>query len=103
MWEQNETGSEREFSEDIGPTIERGSGWLGHDPELALWMVNEGDGMPSGRTDWPAATKEVDLVVGVDTSAEVDGEMEIQEAGVGTRTQNGALFGLGLGAGVVWG
>ena len=78
-------------------------GWLGYDPELALGMVNEGDGMPSGGTDRPAATEEVDLVVGVDASAEVEGEMEIQEAGVGTRTQNDALFGLGLGAGVVWG
>jgi len=78
-------------------------GWLGYDPELAFGMVNEGDGMPSGGTDRPATTEEVDLVVGVDTSAEVDGEMEIQEAGVGTRTQNGALFGLGLSAGVAWG
>ena len=76
---------------------------MGYDPELVFGMVNEGDGTPSGGTDWPAATEEVDLVVGVDASAEVAGEMEIDEARVGTRTQNGALFGLGLGAGVVWG
>ena len=66
-------------------------------------MVNESDGMPSGGTDGPTATEEVDLVVGVDASAEVEGQVEIQEAGVRTRTQNGALFCLGLGAGVVWG
>ena len=87
----------------LGQRLSGGLGWLGYDPELVFGMVNEGDGMPSGGTDRPATTEEVDLVVGVDTSAEVDGEMEIQEAGVGTRTQNGALFGLGLGAGVVWG
>ena len=73
MWEQNETGSKREFSQDIGPAIEWGSGWLGHDPELALGMVNEGNGMPSGGTNRPTATEEVDLVVGVDASAEMEG------------------------------
>ena len=73
MWEQNETGSEREFSKDIGPAVERGAGRLGHDPELAMGMVNEGDGMPSGGTNRPAATEEVDLVVGIDASAEVEG------------------------------
>jgi hypothetical protein len=36
-------------------------------------MVNEGNGMPSGSTDRPAATEEVDLVVGIDASAEVEG------------------------------
>jgi hypothetical protein len=36
-------------------------------------MVNEGNGMTSGGTDWPAATEEVDLVVGVDVSARVEG------------------------------
>ena len=73
MWEQNETGSERESSQDIGPAVERGSGWLGHDPKLALGMVNEGNGMPSGGTNRPTATEEVDLVVGVDASAKVEG------------------------------
>ena len=35
------------------------------DPEPALGMVNEGDGMPIGGTHGPAATEEVSLVVGV--------------------------------------
>jgi hypothetical protein len=35
LGEQNETGLEREFSEDVGPPILRGLGWLGDDPELA--------------------------------------------------------------------
>jgi hypothetical protein len=62
--DQNETGSERVFSQDIGPAIERGVGCLGYNPELAQGMVNEGNGMPSGGADRAAATEEVDLVVG---------------------------------------
>ena len=46
---------------------------MGYDPELALGMVNEGNGMPSGSADGPAATEEVDLVVGVDATTEVEG------------------------------
>ena len=103
MWEQNETGSEGELSEDIGPTILRGFGWLGHDPELAVGMVNQCHGMPGGGTDRPTATEEINLVVGVDTTAQVERQMEIQQAGVGTRTQDGALFCLSLGASVVRG
>ena len=56
-----------------GQRLSGGRGGLGHDPELALGMVNESDGMPSGGTDRPTATEEVDLVVGVDASAEVEG------------------------------
>ena len=57
----------------MGVVLYWGSGWLRHDPELALGMVNEGDGMTSGGTDGPTATEEVDLVVGIDASAEVEG------------------------------
>jgi hypothetical protein len=103
LWEQNETGLEREFSEDFGPTILRGFGWLRHDPELTLGMVNEGHGMAGGGTDGPTATEEINLVVSVDAAAEVERQMEVQQAGVGTRTQDGALFFLSLGAGVVRG
>jgi len=64
-------------------------------------MVNEGDGMPSGGTDRPTATEEINLVVGIDPSSEVQRQMEIQQAGIRTRAQYGALFFLSLGAGVV--
>jgi len=103
LGEQNETGLEGEFSEDIGPAILRGLWRLGDDPELALGMVNEGDGMPGGGTDRPTATEEINLVIGVDASAEVQGQMEIQEGGIGTRPHYGALFCLSLGAGIVRG
>ena len=46
---------------------------MGYDPELVFGMVNEGNGMPGGGTNRPTATEEVDLVVGVDASAEVEG------------------------------
>ena len=71
MWEQKETGSEEELSEDVGPPIFREFGRLGHDPELALGMVNEGDGVASRGTDRPAPTEEIHLVVGVDAASEV--------------------------------
>lgn len=77
--------------------------WDATDPELTLGMVNEGHGMAGGGTDGPTATEEINLVVSVDAAAEVERQMEVQQAGVGTRTQDGALFFLSLGAGVVRG
>lgn len=103
MWEQNETGSEGELSEDVGPSVSRGFGGLGHDPELALGMVNEGDGMASRGTDRPAPTQEIHLLVGVDAASEVQRQMEIQPRGIRAGTHHGALFCLGFGASVVWG
>src|SRR5579863_10320938 len=97
MWEQNETGLEREFSQDVRPTILRRLGWASHDPKLALGVVNEGDVMPGGGGDGPAATQEINLVVGVDAPSEVQRQMEIQQAEVRTGAQYGAPFLLGLG------
>ena len=101
LWEQNETGLKRELSEDIGPSIFWGLRRLGDDPELTLRMMNDGDGMASGGTDWPASTQEINLMIGVDASSEVQGEMEIQKAGIRTRTHDGAFFFLSDGASVV--
>lgn len=103
MWEQKETGSEGELSEDVRPPVFRGVGGLGHDPELALGMVNEGDGVASRGTDGPAPTEEIHLMIGVDAASEVQRQMEIQQRGIRTSTQDGALFFLGFGASVVWG
>ena len=101
MWEQNETGSEGELSEDIGPPILWGHGRLRHDPELALGMVNEGHGMASGGADRPAPTQEVHLMVGIDAASEVQGQMEIHQAGVGSRTHDIAFFFLSLCANLI--
>ena len=103
MWEQKETGSEGELSEDVGPPVFRGFGGLGHDPELGLRMVNESDGVASRGTDGPAPTEEIHLLVGVDAASEVQRQMEIQQRGIRASTQDGALFFLGFGASVVRG
>ena len=96
-------GLEREFSEDIGPTVLWGLRGLGHDPEPALRMVNDGHCMASGGADWPASTEEIDLMIGVDPTCAVQSQMEIQEAGIRTRAHGGAFFFLSLGASVVRG
>ena len=68
---QNETGSEGELSEDIGPPV-FGVFWvLRHDPELAEGMVNDGYGVASSGTDRPASTEEINLMVGVDAASDV--------------------------------
>ena len=79
MWEQKETESEGELSEDVGPPIFREFGRLGHDPKLALGMVNEGDGVASRGTDGPGPTEEIHLLVGVDAASEVQRQMEVQQ------------------------
>ena len=66
-----------------------------HDPELAFGMMNNGHGVLGGGADGPASAQEVDLVVGVDPPAQMKGQMEIQEAGVGAGAQHVALLGLG--------
>ena len=59
--------------------------------------------MPGSGPDRPTPAQEVNLMVGVDAACEVQCQMEIQQARIGTRTQDGALLFLGLGAGVVRG
>ena len=74
---------------------------MGHDPELALRMVNDGYGVPGGRANGPASAQKVDLVVSVDATTQIERQMEIQEAGVGTGAQDDTLLGLGHGAGLI--
>ena len=64
-------------------------------------MVNDGDGLAFSGPDGPAATEEVDLVIGVAAAVEVDRQMEVEEAGVGSGTQDIAFVDRGLGPGVV--
>ena len=54
-----------------------------HDPELALGMMKNGHGVPGGGADGPASTQEIDGVVGVDAPAQMNGQMDIHEAGSG--------------------
>ena len=74
-----------------------------HDPELALRMVNDGHSMASGGANWPASTQEINLMIGVDATCDVQGQMEIQQAAIRTRAHDGAFFFLSLGASVVGG
>src|SRR5258708_11561943 len=101
LGEQNETGLKREFSQDVGPAILWGFGWLGDDPELAMGMVDESHGMARGGTDRPTTTEESNLDVGVDAPGEGHRQMEVQQAGVRTSVPNDALFFLSVGACVV--
>ncbi len=93
LWEQNETRSKRELAEHIGPAVFGWFRWCGDDPELASWMVDDGDGMTLGGPDGPAAAEEVDLVICVETAREVEGEMKVQKTGIGAGTHGIALLG----------
>jgi hypothetical protein len=74
-----------------------------NDPELAVGMVNEGDGVAGGWRDGPASAEEINLEVGINPAAAMQGQMEIQQAVVWTDLEHGALFELGFGAGVIRG
>ena len=74
-----------------------------HHPELAFGMMNNGDGVLGGGADGPASTQEIDLVVRIDATSQVDGQMKIHEGGVGTGAEHVALLGLGQGAGLIGG
>lgn len=66
-------------------------------------MMDEGDGMPGGGPDRIAVTEEINLVVCVDASLDMQCQVEIEQAGIGARMQDGALFSLSFSAGVVRG
>lgn len=97
MGEQNETGLEGELSENLRPAVLAMFWGLSDDPELALRMVNEGDGTAGGRTDGPTASQKINLRIGVDAPSQMQGQMEIPQARVGTRAQEVASFLLGFG------
>src|SRR5260221_5681609 len=86
-----------------GHRFVRRLGWMLHNPELALRVMNDGHGVPSGGADGPASTQKIDLVISVDSTAQVERQVKIQEAGVGTGTQHDALLGLRLGASLIRG
>jgi hypothetical protein len=48
------------------------------DPELAVGMVNEGDGLAVGGSDGAATTEEIDLLIGIDPATAMQGQMEIE-------------------------
>ncbi len=93
MWEQNETGSEGEFPKDVGPAV---LGWFwgsGNDPKLASGMVDEGNGVTLGGSNGPAAAEEVDLMIGIESAREVEGEVQVEEAGIPTSSSCQGVLG----------
>jgi len=64
-------------------------------------MVDDGDGVALGGADGPTPAEEVDLMIGVETAGEVEGEVKVEEAGIWTGTHGVASVGDGLGPSVV--
>jgi len=65
---------------------------VGNHPKLALRMVDQADGGPLGLCDGPASPEEIYLLVGVDSSAQVESQMQVQQSGGRARTNGGAFF-----------
>lgn len=55
-------------------------------------MVDEGDGGSLGLGDGPTAAQEIDLVVGIDPSAQMERQMQVQQGGGRARTYGRALY-----------
>jgi hypothetical protein len=76
---------------------------MGNDPELALRMMHCGYGVAEGGADWPTAIEEVDLLVSIEAAAQVQSQILVYEAWVGSGLEHGTLLGLSFGAGIVGG
>lgn len=59
-------------------------------------MVDDGDRCPECWCDWPAPSLEIDLIVGVTTPREVEGQVQVQQAGIRAGADHAALFFQGL-------
>ena len=89
---QKETDSERVFSEDFRPSVERWFWRLGDHPEVSVRVMDERDGGLLGGSDVPALAKKVDLAVGVDPSFQMERQVEVQQGGRRTGSGGGAFF-----------
>lgn len=65
---------------------------MGDDPELAARMVNDGDGVFLGGADGPTSAEEIDVMIFVAATAEMEGEMEVEKAGTRTRQKGVGVF-----------
>jgi len=63
--------------------------------------MNDGHGVFGRGADRPAATEEIDLVVGVDAPPQVERQVEIQKGAIGTCPQHDALLSLRLSASLI--
>ena len=74
---------------------------MGDDPKLAVGMMNDRHGFAGGGADGPTAAEKVNLVIGVDAAAQVQRQVPVQQAGVGTVAPGRAPLGLRLGTGLL--
>ena len=65
---------------------------MGHGPELAQRMMDQSDRDPFCWSNGPTAAQKVYLVVGIDSSAQMERQMQIQERGERARTDRRAPF-----------
>ena len=93
---QKETGLKGVFSEDFGPVVERRRWGLGDCPELSERVMDERDGGSFGWGDVPTAAEKVALVISVDASFQMEGQMQVQQGCRRTGSRGRALFLQGL-------
>ena len=77
---------------DFWPVVEWRGWGLSEGPELSERVMDERDGRPLGGSDVPASAQEVDLVVGVDASFQMERQMQVEQRCRRTGTSGGAFF-----------
>ena len=72
------------------------------DPELAIWMEDNGEGLEERGSDGPAAAEQFDGMIVGRAALEMDGEVEVAESGGRSGLEAGAAFIEGELPGRVW-
>lgn len=75
---------------------------MGDHPKLALRVVDQADGRAFGMCDGPASSEKIYLLVGVDSSAQVESQMQVQQGRWRTRTHRGAVLSHGSVPSIIW-
>lgn len=90
-------------SEDVWPDRVFRVWGSGNNPEAGLGMMHQGDGFSLCGGDRIGGAKEVDGEVGIEAPLEVEGEVQIEQGGIGRRLQAGAFLRQSLGPGGIGG
>jgi len=75
---------------------------MGDHPKLSFGMVDQADGRTFGMCDGPASSEKIYLLVGVDSSAQVESQMQVQQGRWRTRTHSGAVLSHGSVPSIIW-
>ena len=73
------------------------------DPEALVWMMDDGDIFLGGWGDGPRASQEVEGVVGIEATLEVDGQMQIEQRDGWSGTELRTFFFVGQVPSGIWG